>query len=83
MAARTKRPLHNDETRQKIQTSQLINRLSANAMGKLPSEMSPSQVKSAEILLRKALPDLASVEMTGENGGAISVVIKRVSPDGD
>lgn len=68
MAARTRRPLHDDKTRQRIQASQLVNRLQANALGKLKTEMTPSQVKSAEILLKKTLPDLTATELSGSVG---------------
>lgn len=63
MAARLN-PKHDAATREKIQTSQLINRLMANANGEV--DMTPGQVRSAEILLKKVLPDLASVELTGD-----------------
>jgi hypothetical protein len=66
LAKRTRKPFHDDATRQKIQTTQLINRLQDNAMGKINPELSSAQVKSIEILLRKALPDLSSVEHSGE-----------------
>lgn len=70
MAARL-RPRHQDEVRAKIQASQLINRLSGHAFGEI--EMTPSQIKAAEILLRKSVPDLQSVEMTGEDGGPMEM----------
>jgi hypothetical protein len=70
MAAR-KNLEHDQRTREKIQTSQLINRLQSNALGKLKADLSASQLKSIEILLRKALPDLSSVELKGEGGGPI------------
>lgn len=54
---------HPDVVRRRIQTSQLINRLAQCVRGEI--EMSPTQVRAAEILLRKALPDLSSVEHTG------------------
>lgn len=63
MAAR-KSLRHDATARQNIQTSQLVNRLSDHAKGK--NEMSPTQVKAAEILLRKSLPDLASVTLSGD-----------------
>lgn len=66
MAARTLRPKHSDEVRSKIQASQLINRLSDHVNGKV--ELSSTQVKAAEILLKKSIPDLSSVEMTGKDG---------------
>jgi hypothetical protein len=62
MAARTRKIRHDDETREKIQASQLVNRLQDNALGKLKVEMTPGQVRSAEILLKKKIPDLSSTE---------------------
>ena len=59
MAVR-KKLLHDDKTRQKIQTSQLINRLTDHIHGKV--ELTASQVRSIEILLKKTLPDLQSIE---------------------
>jgi len=50
MAAR-KHLTHDQKTREKIQTSQLINRLTDHALKNL--ELSSSQVKAIEILLRK------------------------------
>jgi hypothetical protein len=35
--------------------------------------MSATQVKAAEILLKKALPDLTNVQVTGAEGGPIIV----------
>lgn len=68
MAAR-KNLSHPDKVRQRIQTSQLINRLQDHVVGKV--KMSPQQVRSAEILLRKSLPDLSRVEM--HHGGEVTV----------
>ena len=70
MAARL-RKMHSDDVRAKIQASQLINRLTDNALGKL--ELTAVQQKSIEILLRKSLPDLSSVEMTGPDGGLLQI----------
>lgn len=63
MAAR-KRKYQTDSTRKKIQASQLINRLQDFIDGKV--EMNPAQVRAAEILLKKTLPDLSSMEMVAE-----------------
>lgn len=60
MAARLN-PAHDERTRAKIQTSQLINRLFSHANGEV--EMSATQVRAAEVLLKKTLPDLQSVEI--------------------
>lgn len=67
MAARTLNKYHADHIRQKIQASQLVNRLTDHAMGKI--ELEPTQVKAIEILLRKSVPDLSSVQHSGEGGG--------------
>ena len=61
MAARTRKIRHDDDTRMKIKAAQLINRLTGHAMGEI--EMSPSQVRAIEVLLRKILPDLSDVKM--------------------
>ena len=70
MAARSLRPRHQDEIRDKIQTTQLIKRLENHALDDA-MELSSSRIKAIEILLRKSLPDLSAVEVTGANGGAI------------
>ena len=58
-------PNHKAEVRERIKVSQLLNRLHQNA---LESEcMTAGQLKAAEILLRKALPDLASVQHSGDS----------------
>ena len=57
-------PEHDTRTRSKIQTSQLVNRLMKHANGNC--EMSQTQVRAAEILLRKTLPDLNATEMLAE-----------------
>lgn len=52
--------------RQRIKTSQLVNRLVDHVNGKV--KMVPSQVTAALGLLRKALPDLSATEHSGEIG---------------
>ncbi len=61
MAARLS-PKHDKKTREKIQTSQLINRLNKNALSK-EEIMTSGQIRSAEILLRKTIPDLSSQQV--------------------
>lgn len=51
-------------TRARIQTSMLLTRLHNHAAGKV--NMSATQVRAAEILLKKSLPDLTSTEIRGE-----------------
>lgn len=76
---------HASKTREKIQTTMLIKRLMQHALEDL--DLSASQVKAIEILLRKTLPDLKQVEITGEDGGAIKTDnlfrIEVISADAD
>lgn len=60
---------HDEATRLKIKTSQLVNRLNQIAMGEI--EVDAIQLKAIEIALRKTLPDLASVAITGPDGGPV------------
>lgn len=55
---------HPEEVRAKIQTSQLLNRLNDFAFSKI--ELSKSQVTAILGLLRKTLPDLSAIEVSGE-----------------
>jgi hypothetical protein len=64
MGARIRKIRHDENTRAKIQTSQIINRLSDHVFGKV--ELSATQVQSALGLLKKSMPDLAAVEHSGE-----------------
>ena len=64
MPARTRKIRHDDETRAKIQAGNLITRLQKFIHGEI--EMPPHAVTAALGLLRKAIPDLTSVEHSGE-----------------
>ena len=67
-------PSHDKRTREKIKTSQLLNRLTSFALGGndlktgKPIEMSAAQVTAALGVLRKALPDMSNVQHEGEIG---------------
>ena len=63
MAARIRRIANDENTRAKIKTTQLVKRLSDHAFGEL--ELSPSQIKAIEILIRKTLPDLSAINVDG------------------
>lgn len=79
MAGRPIGSRHQDDVRRKIQASQLINRLTAHAHGKV--EMSPTQVRAAEILLKKSMPDLASVEHSSDPSKPMHQKIEMVVVD--
>jgi hypothetical protein len=65
MAARL-RPTHQDSVRDKIRTSQLVNRLQDHAFGEV--ELTKTQIKAIEVLIRKTLPDLSATELSGDIG---------------
>lgn len=64
MAARVNKIRHDDETRAKIQTSQLINRLQSYVLGEV--QLEPGQVTAALGLMKKTLPDLTATEHSGD-----------------
>lgn len=73
MAARTVKIRHDEETRKRIQTSQLINRLENHILNDL--DLKPSQVNAALGLLKKTLPDLSNVELGGNDDKPFKMVI--------
>lgn len=68
-----------EQTRSAIQTSQLINRLQAYALGEI-AEIEAGRLKAIEILLRKSLPDLSSITVGGDEDNPVNVVhrIERI-----
>jgi hypothetical protein len=72
MAARL-RKTHQDDVRQKIQATQLINVLQNHALG-ISEELSQSRLKAIEILLRKSVPDLSQMQLTGDKDAPLQVV---------
>lgn len=67
MAATKRNAMLIEEAREKIKTTQLINRLQDHALNDV--EMSQSQVRAVEILLKKRVPDLTSMAMAGGHDG--------------
>lgn len=69
-------PKHDEATRAKIQTSQLVNRLNSFALDQTDSvRMTSDQVRAALGLLRKTIPDLAVTAHTGEGGGPLTIQV--------
>ena len=67
---------HDAKTRLKIKTSQIVNRLMAHINDEC--DMKPTQIRAAEILLGKTLPDMQSI--TGSDGGPLEF---RITWGGD
>ena len=74
MAARSVKIRHDEETRAKIQTSQLLNRLNDHVFS--DTDISQTQMKAIEILLRKTLPDLAAVQISGDAEQPVKLVVE-------
>ncbi len=80
---------HAQDIRDKIKTTQLINRLQSFALGeKAPNataddetklEIDGLRLKAMEILLRKSLPDLSAVVLTGPGDNGEHTVIVSAS----
>ena len=70
MAARTNLR-QQEQTRAAIQTTQLVKRLQCFALHENDEagnvvEIDANRLRAIEVLLRKSLPDLSSVELTGD-----------------
>ena len=63
-----------DEMRRRIKATLLMKKLEDHVLKN--EEMSVSQIRAAETLLRKTVPDLSSVQISGEGGGAIQHAVK-------
>lgn len=57
--------MHSELVRERIKTTQLVNRLTNFALGKLRKPMEPHQVTAALGLLKKTVPDLQAIEHSG------------------
>ena len=66
MAARNNTRI-DQKSRDKIQVSQLVNRLNKHALSD-EEIMTSSQIRAAEILLKKKLPDLTNTTFEDEDG---------------
>jgi hypothetical protein len=72
MPARIRKIRHDEETRNKIKTSQLVNRLTEHVLGNV--ELGATQVSAALGLLRKTLPDLTTTTLQGDADNPLNIV---------
>ena len=71
---------HDKRTRDKIKVSQIVNALNNHVAGK--NKMSSTQIRAAEILLNKCLPNLQSTEVHQDNIDNMPVInITLAQPD--
>lgn len=73
MAARklrgTKDAPWSEDHRKRIQTTMLIKRLEDHALGNV--QMETTQVRAIEILLKKSVPDLSAITLSGDDNHPI------------
>ena len=83
MAVRKHLP-HDAKTRDKIRTSQLINRLEkfvineADGTTKEKVELSPAQVTAALGLIKKTLPDISAITLNGPGNDGEHIIAQRI-----
>lgn len=75
----SKSPAYAEAVRARIRAGGIMKLLEEHIAGQ--REMKPSQVTAALGLLKKVVPDLASHEVTGKNGG--DLIVRLVSADAD
>jgi hypothetical protein len=70
---------HTQIARERIRVGMLLGRLQRHVKGDV--EMSPTQIRAAEILLKKALPDLTSIEHSGaiEHRSAVELTDEQLA----
>jgi hypothetical protein len=78
MAARIGKTL-TEEWKKKIQSSNLITHLGKCAVGEI--EMTSQQIKAAEILLKKVMPDLKSVDMAANVNSSIVLTLSKTDAE--
>ena len=73
-------PRHQQLIRDKIQTGLLIEKLQQCALEGL--ELTSQQMKAIEILLKKSIPDLSAVELSGDDSKPVALkVITGIAND--
>lgn len=71
------------QARAAVDTVRLIRRLQQYALGEAdedgnPVDLDASRLKVAELLLKKTLPDLATVSLAGGPGNAIENAVQKI-----
>lgn len=88
MAARLN-PQQDQRSREAIKTTQLVKRLNCFALDELDDagnivELDAQRLRAIEILLRKTLPDLSNVQLTGDPENPLETITRiEIVPLGD
>jgi len=72
--------LHQDDVRAKIQAGQLVKLLQEHALTG-DHELTPTRMKAMEILLRKSIPDLSSIDIGNIPGETFAVSAGQMTDD--
>lgn len=72
--------LHQDDVRAKIQAGQLVNLLQDHALTG-EHEITPTRMKAIEILLRKSIPDLSSIDLGNKPGETFDISAGQMTDD--
>lgn len=75
MAARINKTELHEKWRQRIGVGIILDRLVKHVNGKL--NLTPTQIRAAEILLKKAMPDLAHTQTDAEVNGKLTVTWEK------
>ena len=74
MAARIRKIHHQQDVREKIRASQIVNYLQKHALSGKGSEYASTRVRAATALLNKCVPDLSAVSTLGKDGKPVDPV---------
>jgi hypothetical protein len=77
MPARVNKIRHDENTRAKIKSAMIINRLQGHIEGKI--DLNATQVSAGLGLLRKTIPDLSQSALTDADGGPLQISVVRFS----
>jgi hypothetical protein len=76
MAARKNKVTLSERWKDRISATMILNRLVSHVEGNL--ELSPTQIKAADIILKKVVPDLARTEHVGDGGGPVELRVALI-----
>jgi hypothetical protein len=76
MAARKNKVTLSETWKDRISATMILNRLVSHVEGNL--DLSPTQIKAADIILKKVVPDLARTEHVGDGGGPVEMRVSLI-----
>jgi hypothetical protein len=76
MAARKNKVTLSETWKDRISATMILNRLVSHVEGNI--DLSPTQIKAADIILKKVVPDLARTEHVGDGGGPVEMRVSLI-----